>query len=74
LVLLWGCFEGGGKTKCAACALAIEIHFFVRWGVLIFLLRWLVCLHVKLMCPEVELLFCMFPHVKMFGRVGEFNF
>jgi hypothetical protein len=46
----------------------------VRWGVLIFLLRWSECLPVKLMSPEVELMLCMCPPVKMLGRVGQFSF
>jgi hypothetical protein len=58
------------------CAMrgAIEIHFFVRFGVLIFLLRWLTCLPVKLICPAVELLLFMCPPFNMFGRVGWFKF
>ena len=68
--LFWGChsvgFECGSNPKFTACAVAVEIQFFfVRWGVLIFLLHWLVYLPVKLMCLDVELLLCMYPPVKM---------
>jgi hypothetical protein len=52
-----------------AMRVVIEIHFFVRRGVLIFLLRWLEYLPVKLMCPKVELLLCMCTPVKIFGRL-----
>lgn len=47
-----------GKAKCATCGWQ-KFNFFVRWGVLIFFLRWLECLPNKLICPEVELLLCM---------------
>ena len=53
----------------SAMWVAIEIQFFVRWGVLIFLLRRLVCLPDKLLCPDVELMLCMCPPVKVVCRV-----